>query len=91
MDFFAFVIEVIVNYFKITKMEKDEKNRKISQTERLFFTFNPKETNTQNVVAVGGGVAAAVGDATVTRAVVPTTTSEDAARTGQYPLRIGSF
>ena len=91
MDFFVFVIEVIVYYFKITKMEKDEKNRKISQTERLFFTFNPKETNTQIVVAKGGVVVVAAGDATELRVVVPTTTSEDAVRTGRSHLRIDAF
>ena len=91
MDFCIFIITGIVLYFKMIKMRKDEKNPKISQIERLFFTFNPKETNTQTVVAEGGVVVAAAGDATVPRAAVPTTTSDDAVRTEQYSLRVGVF
>ena len=82
MDFCIFIITGIVLYFKMIKMRKDEKNPKISQTERLFFTFNPKETNTQIEVTAGGVVVVAVGDATTTRVAVPTTTSADAERTG---------
>ena len=82
MDFCIFIITGIVLYFKMIKMRKDEKNPKISQTERLFFTFNPKETNTQKVVVVGGVAVVAVGDATVLREAVPTTTPIDAVRTG---------
>ena len=47
----------------------------------LLFLLNPEETNTQKV-AVGGVVAAAVGDATVLREVETTTTPVDAVRTG---------
>ena len=83
MDFCIFIITGIVLYFKMIKMRKDEKNPKISQTERLFFTFNPKESNTQTVAAgEGEAVVAAAGDATALREVGPTTTSADEERTG---------
>ena len=64
--------------------KRQEESENIDDRKAILphWLLNPEETNTQKEVAEGGVVAAAEGDATTLRVVVPTTTPVDAARTG---------
>ena len=80
-----FLIAGIVFYFKMRNIAKrQEESENIDDRKVILphWLLNPEETNTQIVVAEGGVVVAAVGDATVLRVVAPTTTPVDAVRTG---------
>ena len=64
--------------------KRQEESENIDERKAILphWLLNPEETNTQIIVAVGGEVATAEGDATVLREAAPTTTPVDAVRTG---------
>ena len=78
-----FLIEGIVFYFKMRNIAKrQEESENIDDRKAIlpYWLLNPYKANTQTVAAGGGVVGATVGDATVLREEVPTTTTVDAVR-----------